>query len=271
MNNDISITGSNPVDADSISRQINQNRKNKYKRFALAALGSVPWVGGIISGIGAMQAENEQGKINELQIQWLEEHRKKLFELVTMLDDVCSRFDELGDQIDERIQSPEYISLVKKAFRLWDNAETEEKKRYIRNLLTNAAAVKLCPDDLIRLFMDWIDTYHEAHFKVIREIHQKAGIGRGEIWDRIANTRPREDSSEADLYKLLIRDLSTGSVIRQHRPTNYRGEFIKKPTPHKEDRTTMKSAFDNSDPYELTELGRQFVHYTMNEVVKRIE
>jgi len=47
MNNDISRIGGNPIDAYSIGRQINQNRKNKYKRFALAALGSVPWVGGI--------------------------------------------------------------------------------------------------------------------------------------------------------------------------------------------------------------------------------
>jgi hypothetical protein len=33
----------------------------------------------------------------------------------------------------------------------------------------------------------------------------------------------------------------------------------------------MESAFEETKPYVLTELGRQFVHYTMNEVVKRIE
>jgi hypothetical protein len=32
----------------------------------------------------------------------------------------------------------------------------------------------------------------------------------------------------------------------------------------------MESAFEDSKPYELSELGRQFVHYTMNEVVTRI-
>ena len=32
----------------------------------------------------------------------------------------------------------------------------------------------------------------------------------------------------------------------------------------------MKSAFDDVEQYELTELGNQFVHYTMNEVVPRI-
>ena len=33
----------------------------------------------------------------------------------------------------------------------------------------------------------------------------------------------------------------------------------------------MESAFDDKKPYVLTGLGRQFVHYTMNEVVPKIE
>lgn len=32
----------------------------------------------------------------------------------------------------------------------------------------------------------------------------------------------------------------------------------------------MESAFEDKKPYMLTELGKQFVHYTMNEVVARI-
>ena len=32
----------------------------------------------------------------------------------------------------------------------------------------------------------------------------------------------------------------------------------------------MESAFEQTKPYVLTELGKQFVHYTMNEVVTRV-
>ena len=32
----------------------------------------------------------------------------------------------------------------------------------------------------------------------------------------------------------------------------------------------MKSDFDNNEEYVLTELGSQFVHYTMTELVSRI-
>jgi hypothetical protein len=91
------------------------------------------------------------------------------------------------------------------------------------------------------------------------------------MWQELNGVEVREDSLEADLFKLLVRDLSTGSVIRQHRQTDYAGNFIKRP----QRRSTMpsrtfKSAFDDQESYELTELGKQFVHYTMNEVVPQI-
>jgi hypothetical protein len=76
--------------------------------------------------------------------------------------------------------------------------------------------------------------------------------------------------AEADLFKMLIRDLSTGGVIRQHRDTTYDGQFVKRKAPRKVGPSTLKSAFDDKEPYELTELGKQFVHYTMNEIVPRV-
>ncbi len=92
-----------------------------------------------------------------------------------------------------------------------------------------------------------------------------------EIWKELSGKSVREDSLEADLFKLLVRDLSMGSVIRQHRQTDYYGNFLKKPVKKQgAPSRTMKSAFDDAESYELTELGQQFVHYTMNEVVPRI-
>jgi len=113
--------------------------------------------------------------------------------------------------------------------------------------------------------------YHEVHFSIIKAIYQQPGITRHEIWQQLNGAQVRENSLEADVFKLLIRDLSMGSVIRQHRPTDYHGNFVKKPTKKGSSvSSTMKSAFDDQDEYELTELGQQFVHYTMNEVVPRI-
>jgi len=128
-------------------------------------------------------------------------------------------------------------------------------------------------DDVIRLFLDWLRLYHESHFAVIQQIYQNRGTTRYEIWDRVYGELPREDSAEADLFRMLIRDLSTGGVIRQDRETNQQGQFLRKrrPAGRHAASSTMESSFEDTKPYVLTSLGEQFVHYTMNEVVTRIE
>jgi hypothetical protein len=248
-------------------------RRRLIEKFVLAALGSIPWVGGFLSAAASFKLEQQSSRTNTLQTQWLEEHARKIAELMEALRHVTGRFEDLGPIIDERIQSEEYLALVRRAFRTWDGADTEEKRTYVRNLITNAAGTRVCSDDVVRLFIDWLNLYHEAHFAVIRTIYKMPGMSRFLIWDAIYGELPREDSAEADLYRMLIRDLSTGGVIRQERETNQYGQFLRKRSPSRKGRAplTMESAFEDTKPYVLTELGRQFVHYTMNEVVRRIE
>ena len=248
-----------------------EDKRRRLLRFIVAAMSSIPWIGGLFSASTALHSEIEQAKSNELFNSWLEEHQNKIGELGLTIQEIIERFDSLGDIINERLESEEYLQIVTKAFRTWDKSDTIDKRQIIRNLIANSAAINLCSDDVIRLFIDWIERYHESHFYVIKFIYLNHGITRGEIWDRIYPNRPREDSAEADLYKLLIRDLSTGGVIRQHRPTDYSGNFIKKAPSRKGKSRTMKSAFDTTEPYELTELGAKFVHYCMEDIVKRIE
>jgi hypothetical protein len=240
----------------------------------MAALGSVPWVGGFIAAAAALSGEADQQKVNELQQEWLEEHREKLHELARTLVEIVDRLESFGAEIRQRIESDEYLALVRRAFRTWDQADTDEKRRLVKNLLMNAGGTSLCPDDLVRLFIQWIDYYHEAHFAVIRTIFRVPGSTRADVWADLHAENVRENSAEADLFKLLVRDLSTGGVIRQHRDTTPDGQYLRKPAVRRPKGLgashTMKSAFDDSDRYELTELGRQFVHYTMNEVVPRI-
>ena len=82
---------------------------------------------------------------------------------------------------------------------------------------------------------------------------------------------PRDDSAEADLFRLLISDLSIGRVIRQPRETDWQGRFKRKPRARRTTVGTLESAFEDTKQYVLTELGSQFVHYTMNELVQRLD
>jgi hypothetical protein len=251
------------------------SRRNRIvEKFVLAALGSIPWVGGFLSAVASYKADEGPIKQNSLQTQWLEEHHQKLIELRETLEEIQRRFENFGTTVDERIQSEEYLMLVRKAFRTWDEADTKEKRRFVANTITNAAGTRVCSDDVVRLFLDWMELYHEAHLAVVREVFTNPGSSRFEIWFNLYGETPREDSAEADLFKLLIRDLSTGGVLRQERDVNQLGQFVRK-TPQRrrntKPTTTLESAFEDTKPYVLTELGKQFVHYTMNEVVGRIE
>lgn len=247
-------------------------KRRIIEKFVLAALGSIPWVGGFISAAVSLKTEYGEVRTDNLQTQWLEEHARKIDDLMRTLAEITQRFESLGPQVDERIRSEEYLALVRRAFRVWDRADTEEKRKYVGNLVTNAAGTRLCSDDVIRLFIDWLDLYHEAHFAVIREVYKNPGATRFEIWNDLYGELPREDSAEADLFKLLIRDLSTGGVLRQERETNQYGQFMRKRPMRRRGTapTTMESAFEDTKPYVLTGLGGQFVHYTMNEVVVRL-
>jgi hypothetical protein len=255
-----------------LAKEAPTGRRRVIEKFVLAALGSIPWIGGFLSAAAAFKTDDCLYRSDSLHTQWLEEHARKIGELRKTLEIIAARFEQLGEAIDDRIQSEEYLTLVRRAFRVWDEASTEEKRRYVANALVNAAGTRLCSDDVIRLFLDWLTLYHEAHFAVIREIYKHPGTTRFLIWDAIYGELPREDSAEADLYRLLIRDLSTGGVIRQDRETNQYGQFVRKRNTRTKAAAsgTIESSFEDQKPYVLTELGRQFVHYTMNEVVQRI-
>ena len=265
-----------PSELERIRGELAKGRSPRWKRvlkkFVAAALGSVPWVGGFLSAAATLPAEEAAEKADDLRTQWLDEHQHKIGQLYGTLNGVTERFEKFGPEIEERVESPEYLAVVRQAFRTWDRAETDQKRRYVGNLLTNAAGTKICSDDVIRLFIAWLDQYHESHFMVIREIFQHPGITRYDIWDQVFGEFPRDDSAEADLYRMLIRDLSTGGVIRQSRATNSAGQFLRKKPVRRPGGAspTMETAFEHTKPYELTELGKQFVHYTMNEVVTRL-
>jgi hypothetical protein len=238
------------------------------------ASGAIPFAGGVLSAIAGAWSEKEQARVNEFFKQWVRALEEELKEKETTIIEIAARIDLQDEKIAERVQSREFQSLIKKTFREWAGAESEEKRLLIRNLLSNAAASTVSSDHVIRMFIDWIGAYSELHFKVIGVIYNSNGISRGEIWRKIGKGRVQEDSADADLYKLLIRDLSTGSVIRQHRETDYYGNFLAKPNSRKTSgsgQRQLKSAFDEEEMYELTELGQQFVHYAMTELTPRIE
>jgi hypothetical protein len=63
-----------------------------------------------------LHAEREQGHVNELNRQWVEEHQQKIQELNETLTQMVSRLEQLGSQVEERLEDESYLGLVKFGF-----------------------------------------------------------------------------------------------------------------------------------------------------------
>jgi len=246
-----------------------------YGRAALNAIGgSIPIIGGVFSAAAGMWSEAEQEKLNSFFRHWLEMLRAEAAEKQRTIIEIAQRLDLHDEAIANRVASKEFQSLLRKGFRDWPSAESEDKRVLMRNILSNAGATRIVSDDVVKLFMDWVKIYSEFHFQVVAKIYNHDGITRARVWHALGREPVREDSADADLFRLLFHDLSTGRVIRQHRETDRAGNFIAKPPPPRRGIShampggtrQMKSAFDDEDAYELTQLGQQFVHYAMTDL-----
>jgi hypothetical protein len=243
-------------------------------RAALQALGGfIPFIGGLLSAGAGYWSEREQKEVNEFLQAWLKMLQDEFKEKQQVIGEIIARLNIHDEEIAKRVRSEEYQALLRKAFRNWSGAESAKKREYIRNILSNAAATRLASDEVVKLFLDWLQRYSEFHFVVIGDIYRNPGASRAEVWERVGQGDVREDSAEADLFKLLIQDLSMGHIIRQHRETDGAGNFMKahRPKSQRNGSQLMTSAFEDGKPYVLTALGTQFVHYAMNELTVKIK
>ena len=263
---------------DNLPEEIEQDSKGK--RIAKAGLdvlaGAIPYAGGIVSAIKGAYQDKQQEKANAFLYNWISMLQDEMKEKQQTILEIMSRLDFQDEKIADKVSSTDFQSLSKKAFREWGAAESEQKRIYIRNILSNTAADTSgsYSYDVVRMFLDWIKTYSELHFRVVEAIYnQPEGISRFEIWNKLGRQRVREDSADADLFRLVIRDLSTGQIIRQHRNITSDGQFIKQRSGigKSSASTLMESAFEPNKKYELTNLGKDFVHYAMSELPIKIE
>jgi len=81
--------------ADAFSAELAKLEPTRQQRvlrkFVLAALGSIPWVGGFMAALASIKEDEAQANVDNLQKQWLEEHARKIKELAnTLFLQTCS-------------------------------------------------------------------------------------------------------------------------------------------------------------------------------------
>ena len=95
----------------------------------------VPLIAGVLSA--AAQAEGGQERLDEMQKLWLKEHEEKIVKRGTTIAQILERLKASGDDVLERIQSEEYLALIRKGSKHGIDL-TQKKRGFIRKLLSNA-------------------------------------------------------------------------------------------------------------------------------------
>jgi len=102
---------------DELIKRFKSKKRRLFSKVITAALGSVPWVGGFISTFAAYKDEKDNIKDNELYQQWIQEHSRKMELLGQTIISVLERLEEFPDDINERLESENYLDLVRQPFR----------------------------------------------------------------------------------------------------------------------------------------------------------
>jgi hypothetical protein len=127
--------------------QPNEGSTPKVIRAGLQIIGgAVPFAGGLFSAAAGAWSENEQEKVNKFFKQWLKMLEDEIKEKEQTVLEIMARLDMHDEKATKRLESKEYQSLLKKTFREWSGAESEDKRKCIRNILANAAATTLTSD-----------------------------------------------------------------------------------------------------------------------------
>lgn len=172
-----------------LTPKIPKSKRGKTRRAVLNTLGAVPFAGGLFSAMAGYWGEQEEAKANEFLRNWISMIQDEIKEKEKTIIKIMSRVDMHDKAIQERITSDGFQSLLKKSFRELPAAESEEKRVLLRNLLSNAAASQVSSDDVVRLFLDWLNTYSPFHFEVMAAVYNSQGISRGQIWEKVGRER----------------------------------------------------------------------------------
>ena len=101
----------------------------KISRGALQVIGgAVPFAGGVLSAIAGAWSEGEQEKVNRFFEHWVRMLQDELKEKQDTIIEIMARLDLQDEAISQRVESKEYQSLLKKTFREWSGAESEDKR-----------------------------------------------------------------------------------------------------------------------------------------------
>lgn len=227
--------------------------------------------GGFIHAGMSIHNDESQKATNELHSACIKEIADTVAELKDTIAQILESIKASDEEFAAKVENPDYIALVRKAFTGWSRGQSKEKREIIRRLLSRAADEQSPDYPVFNLFFDWVSRYNELHFRLIRSLKEQGKATKFQIWEGMGGQRVKDDSAEADVFGCLFNDLCFGHIVRKAGGRDaVTGRRLKAVRAPRSSSPLLKSVLDNQTPQELTAVGELFIHYAMNELIDKL-
>jgi hypothetical protein len=207
------------------------------------------------------------------------------------LEILVRELEELKSKIESvDFESPVFQTTFMQASQIAARTHKEQKLEALRNVVLHSSIPRSLEDDVLAMFLNWIDGFTELHLSTLKHLH---------YLDRYAPEQlhiyfPTLEQNRA-VYNQVLKDLADRGLIslrevyitkedddiymqglgyampqismdRYNRPTKRGGKQIKMKTfKHQEDIDTLiKNNHSSSQESKTTELGKQFIRFIEN-------
>ena len=190
--------------------------------------------GGFIAAGMSIQNDQSQMETNQLHAACIKEVADTTAELKTTIAQILDSIKASDEEFAAKVEDPNYVALVRKAFTGWSRGQTQEKREIIRRLLSRAADMPNPDYSMFSLFFDWVSRYNELHFLLIRSLKEQGKATKFQIWKGMGGLRVRDDSADA-AWSWSKQLGSTASLhrtyIEKHITPLSESPFLQRPVP----------------------------------------
>ena len=210
--------------------------------------------------------------------------------LYIFLGDLALEFDKLKSKIElVDFESPAFQTAFIHASQIATRTHQEQKLEALRNIVLNSSIPKSLEDDILAMFLNWIDYFSELHISTLRHLHyldsydpeqlhtyfpmleEKRAVYNQVLKDLASrglitlkeNFITEEDDDDIALQSLgiPIPQIPIGSIYSRFRKKGKKEVKIKTFRRQEDIDKLLKNNGSSSQVSKTTELGKQFIKF----------
>jgi hypothetical protein len=132
----------------------------------------------------------------------MERIRKFLGILVQELEELKSKI-ELVDY-----ENPAFQTIVIRAYQIAVRTHKEQKLEALRNIVLNSSIPRTLEDDIVEMFLGWVDNFTELHISTLKHLHYLDRYAIGQL----GTDFPMLEENRS-IYNKVLKDLADQGLI----------------------------------------------------------